>query len=210
MFRSIANRISLLKHSPLRNSGEKSYVFIHINKTGGSSISQHLGFKKILHLTAQEVIDWIGREKWDSAETFAVVRNPWDKVASHYLFRVKTNQTRLSEQPLDFNDWILKTYGKNKDPFYYDKPKMFMPQSDWLKDDAGNVAVKHLLRFEKLEEEFNDLSGLIGLEPGLPHLNRTTEFDYKSMYNPESKEVIANWFAEDIDRFQYTFDHENI
>lgn len=191
----------------MRKSGGNTYVFIHINKTGGSSISNKLAYKKIQHLTAKEVIKWIGREKWDAAETFTVVRNPWDKVASHYLFRKATNQTKLKENPLPFKEWVNKTYGQYKDLYYYDKPKMFMPQSEWIKDENNKVAVKHILRFEKLEQDFNKIARILQLEPGLPHLNKTINKQYNSMYDKETAQLIEEWFSEDIERFEYTFEH---
>ena len=65
------------------------FVFIHINKTGGSSIAKALNIPSV-HRTAQEKIEEIGQKNWDRKLTFTVVRNPWDKVVSLYHYRVKT------------------------------------------------------------------------------------------------------------------------
>jgi hypothetical protein len=65
------------------------YVFIHINKTAGSSIEAALGLQ-LSHFSAREVIASIGEETWKNVFKFTVVRNPWDKVVSHYHYRVQT------------------------------------------------------------------------------------------------------------------------
>ena len=58
--------------------------FIHINKTGGSSIRQALGVPQ-QHITASNLIKEVGLKRWKSRFTFSVVRNPWDRVVSLYL-----------------------------------------------------------------------------------------------------------------------------
>lgn len=158
-----------------------------------------------MHLSSKEVINIIGQEKWNSAETFSVIRNPWDKVVSHYLYRVSTNQTSLRDQHLPFTEWVKRTYGQNKDPFYYDKPKMFQTQSDWLNNDDGELAVKHLLRFENLCEDFKAFAPKINCSSELPHLNKTQNIDYRSLYNDEASDIVAQWFKEDINRFNFSF-----
>jgi hypothetical protein len=65
----------------IRNRYLDSYVFIHINKTGGSSIEMALKLRAE-HLTVQEKIKEIGVRRWQEKLSFTVVRNPWDKVVS--------------------------------------------------------------------------------------------------------------------------------
>ena len=123
--------------SPVRIGPNGTFVFIHINKNAGTSIGHAIGLPKKQHLTVQEVIEIVGRAQWERAFRFSIVRNPWDKVVSHYNHRVKTNQTGLNDNPLPFKQWVAATYGPAKDARYYDQPKMFQPQVEWLKDDLG-------------------------------------------------------------------------
>ena len=51
------------------------FHFIHINKTGGSSIELALRLPPE-HKTAIQKIDEVGREVWLDAFNFCVVRNP--------------------------------------------------------------------------------------------------------------------------------------
>src|SRR5262245_17967825 len=123
----------------------RSFVFIHINRTGGSSIEKALGVH-LQHRTAREKREELGENFWRKKFSFTVVRNPWDKVVSHYHYRVMTNQTNLGVRSIGFNEWVKRAYGSN-DPEYYNNPKMFMPQLDWIVDLDGKILVDFIARF---------------------------------------------------------------
>lgn len=158
------------------------------------------------HYTAREFKDMLGQQKFDNAFKFTFVRNPYDKVLSHYKFRVKTNQTNLGNNPFDFNQWIELTYGK-KDPAFYDKPKFFMPQINWLTDQNDQVLVDFIGRFENLQQDFNIVCDYAGMErKTLPHLNKTKKTgSYRDFYNESSREIITEHFRKDLDYFGYEF-----
>jgi len=186
--------------------GKRDFVFIHINKTGGTSISKAIGMLRKQHYTAQETIDIIGREKWDRAYKFTIVRNPWDKVWSHYSYRVRINETGLKDAGLSFNDWVAVTYGEPKNKRFYDQPKMFAPQVDWLSDEQGKNEIDFVGRFENLSEDFSKIAAIIGVEKDLPHLNQSTKGSFRTHYSDESREIVRSWFAKDIEAFQYRFE----
>lgn len=178
--------------------------FIHINKTGGTSIKTCLGLP-MEHKTALQKISELGLAEWQRRLTFCVVRNPWDKVLSHYYWRVRTNQTELGSRPISFSSWVYASYG-NQDPFYYDKPMMFMPQLDWISDRHDKVLVKKILRFERLAEDFGEICDLIGrADLQFPHLKPTDHDHYRIYYDDATRDIVANWFRKDIKVFAYSF-----
>jgi hypothetical protein len=177
--------------------------FIHINKTGGSSIEVALGLP-MEHKTALQKIDEVGIRAWKAAFTFCVVRNPWDKVVSHYCFRVATNQTGLADGHLDFDAWVRACY-RDRDPRYYDKPQMFMPQLDWISDRDGRLLVDFVARFETLAEDMERVKEEIGRQFVLGHLNKTERRHYRSYYDRSTRAIVADWFQCDIDAFGYVF-----
>ena len=179
-------------------------IFIHINKTGGSSIEKALGLP-FQHLTAKEIIAGYGKKLWDETFKFTVVRNPWDKVASHYHYRVITNQTGLGENPVGFNEWVGMTYGA-KDPRYYDNPRMFMPQVNWITDDDGHIPMDYILRFEHLESNFTTLCEKLGTSATLPCLKSSNRDDYRMYYDEVSVDTVGKWFSRDIEMFDYLFE----
>lgn len=180
-----------------------NFVFIHINKTGGSSIEKALKLPSE-HKTALEKIEEIGMRRWENKFTFTVIRNPWDKVVSHYHYRVQTNQTELRDNTISFSKWVRLTYG-SKDSYYYDKPIMFMPQSDWISDLEGTVLVKHICRFERLSEDFSVVCNKLGKNVTLPHVKSSKRGNYRDYYEEDTAVIVENWFRKDIENFGYKF-----
>jgi len=182
-----------------------NYIFIHINKTGGTSIEKALGLP-LIHKTALEYRTEIGNVRWQEQFSFAIIRNPWDKVASQYSYRSMINETELKKHPVPFNDWVKRVF-VDRDPDYYNDQKMFAPQVDWLTDLEGNNLVDFVGRFENLHNDWHIICAKIhkhGVE--LPHVKKSSKANYRNAYNTESIAIIADWFAKDTEFFSYTFD----
>ncbi len=203
------NKIGLRFNSPLRKGPVRDYVFIHINKTAGTSIVHIIGKPFRKHLTAKEVIAVIGRGKWDSAYKFTVVRNPWDKMVSHYKHRIKTQPESMrlpgSKDFIGFGDWLRCTLAEPRDPRYYSRPQHFLPQVEWLKDDRGELHMDMIIRFESLAEGFRKVAEDLGLDAELPHLNDTVPSSYRDFYDEGLRNLVAAHFRADIDLFGYRF-----
>lgn len=195
-----------IKPSPLQRNGQQAFVFVHINKTGGTSIGKAIGLAVKNHQTAQEIIRRIGRQQWDSAFKFTFVRNPWDRMVSLYEYRLKKNKTKLASRELSFGTWVSRTIGNEQDTVYYDNPKSFQPQVEWLKDPHGHISIDVIGRFESINEDFSQISQALGLETRLPHLNASHRAPYQTYYNEHSRAAVARWFFDDIQRFEYQFE----
>ena len=188
----------------LKERYAQPFAFVHINKTGGTSVVRALGIR-FQHLTAQEMRQKLGDDRWEGRYTFSFVRNPWDRVVSLYHFRVKTNQTGLGENPIPFSDWTRLCF-RDRDPAYYNKPKMFAPQTEWLAGPAGGIDVDFVGRFERLNDDFAIAAEAIG-KPGiaLPHLKSSSRGDYRTYYDADAIQVVGDAFASDVTTFGYDF-----
>lgn len=181
----------------------RPYVFIHINKTGGSSIEHALGVG-LDHSTAAEKFEQLGAEAWAKKFTFTMVRNPWDKVVSHYHWRVKTNQTGIADQGLEFSEWVRRAFG-DQDPRYHDDPRMFMPQRQWLVDRNDQMIVEFVGRFENLADDFEVIRRRLDLDATLGHAKPTTRDHYRTYYDSTTQELVERVYAEDLEEFGYSF-----
>lgn len=198
-------RLSKRKILTFKNNYFDDHVFIHINKNGGTSISQALQIPQE-HYTALEKRSRVGMKTWDRKAKFSVIRNPWDRIVSLYCYRLKTNQTNLSDLNISFEQWIALTLVEQHSEFF-DKPKMFMPQTDWLVDEKDNIIVDHILRFEYLLEDFKDFTVKLGLtNVVLPHVNRTKRATYQSYFNAKTKHIVETFYLKDIQTFGYSYD----
>ena len=178
-------------------------VFVHINKTAGTSIKRALGLRPG-HRTALEIRDELGEACWERKFTFAFVRNPWDRVVSQYHWRKRSDQTDLKTSPIPFRTWVSEVF-RDRSPRYYDDPKMFMPQLDWISDPAGKVLVDFVGRFEKLPEDFRIVCDLVDVRVRLPHLNKADRRAYREYFDRQSARVVEDWYRKDVEHFHYSF-----
>lgn len=181
----------------------RPFAFVHVNKTGGSSIERALDIR-FQHKTAQELRLILGEERWRQKFSFTFVRNPWDRTVSHYSFRVDTNQTDLGSNTIPFDEWVARVF-RDRDPFYLDKPKMFIPQIEWLIDTKGEIDVDFVGRFEQLQSDFDEICRRIGRSASLPHAKRSNRDHYRAYYNEVTTRIVGEYFTADIEQFGYTF-----
>ena len=185
----------------------QDYLFIHINKTGGSSVSLALGENEQTHLSADTIMNFIGNENFKEKFSFAFVRNPYDRVVSQYHYRLQTNQTNIKTENVSFEDWIRKSYVE-KDPQYFNYPLMFQPQLDWISDYENELLINFVGKFENINEDFKHICNQIGKgNLTLPHHRKSKRKKvYQDYYTPETKAIITKVFEKDLDYFKYTFD----
>jgi chondroitin 4-sulfotransferase 11 len=205
ILKKYTDMVGLRINSPLHKGKNKNYVFVHINKTAGTSIIDVIGKPFRKHLTVKDIIKAIGQKKWDEAFKFTVVHNPWDKVVSQYKHSIKMNTNNMAKKRIEFNDWVACTYGEPRDPFYFYRAQMFYPQIEWLKNNQGKIDVDKIIRFENLSEGINEVFETLAIDSSLPHLNKTYKTNYRDFYDEESKKIITEWFHEDIQEFGYQF-----
>ncbi len=185
------------------HNGEKP-LYIHINKTAGSSIAKSLKITEIHHtLNEYEALyrKQFGVNIPSHVEIVASIRNPFDKVASQYFYRIKTNQNKLGDNTISFDDWVKMAFDKKK-PFYRDRERMFVTQSKWI-ENSKNYPIR-FIRFENLQEDYQEIAKKYNGEP-LAWKKKSSNKNYKSYFSEYSKKIIEEAFKEDLKRFNYTF-----
>ena len=177
---------------------DKKIAYIHIPKTGGTSIARALGAKsdrcKYKHATIKGVKRVVG-DDFDDYFKFTFVRNPWDRIASWYMFGIHKGYRRIKR--LSFEEWV-----KRKHAFSVSKR-----EEDYLLID-GELGVDDVGIFEKgLESEFVRMLGdRISMDGAFPHrFENVKKTDYSSMYNQELIDVVADQHKWAIDTFKYDY-----
>ena len=209
-------------------SDKHKFIFIHTPKSGGSSIEQVL-LQTELSLSDEHFKDvmWsdnldeeikkkflIGKTKrrqyapqhhttkmlktefpdrFKNYFKFTFVRNPWDKVVSEWLYFKKID----SEYTFGFKQSINnKSYWCK--PYPYEEHCWFQTQFALECDYIG--------RFENLQEDFNTICDKIGIpQQQLPHVNKTNHKHYTEYYDEETRKIVAEKYAKDIEYFGYEF-----
>jgi chondroitin 4-sulfotransferase 11 len=177
-------------------------IFVHIPKTAGTSIGHWLGGKHIMgHPKLETLLEHPGN---DDRFTFTVVRNPWDRALSGwmYLFHKKDRTTI-------FQEYIDETPVPTFEEFIFSLDKVktgdtwftgATPQVEWFRSGVDTV-----LRFETLERDFRNIKERLGNFKRLPHLNASEHSHYREYYTPETRAYVAEIAEEDIREFEFTF-----
>ena len=169
-------------------NNEYEFIFMHIMKTGGSSIEKLFNYEGIKHQRPIELINILGQTTWDSYFKFTFVRNPWDRTISEYFYRRKKGSVTT-----DFKSW-LKSMSRGSWAIGL--------QSNWLQDKNFDF----IGRFENLQEDFEFVCQQINYpKVELPHMNSTSHEHYSMYYDEETKEIVREWHQRDIEKFNYDF-----
>lgn len=184
-------------------------LHIHIHKTAGTSVRNSLGLEgDPIHVTAAELRTHVGEEEWIAGVPFAVVRNPWVRFVSFYLYLGRQDRAAgpLGEwvaANLSFGTWLRRLMAGEVAPGYAFQPRWASTQTSWL---APDVTVYHYESFSKVG--WPDL--LNRLQVPYRALSRdnasAVRVDYRTMYTDELREGVARAYAIDIDTFGYKFE----
>ena len=206
-------------------SHQHRFVFIHVPKTGGDSITAALrpfaspeatadGDSPDKHLTACEIRRrYIGPANWPDYFSFAFVRNPWEWLHSDYWFSV-TRAAEILRCPNQYAArWVEKLRRVRRMTF------ADFVRTEWTTSpirsycqEAGCDIVTFIGRYENLAADFLAICQQIGLPaaPPLPHHNATLisgtrRYHYREDYTPHLRNLVAKRFDYEIARFDYVF-----
>ena len=192
---------------------EHDLLFVHIPKTGGTSIEKKFDLEpsyyncyrhdELLfpakntifsqqHYTPDIIKDLY--ESWfNNYKKFTIVRNPYSRSISEYFFR--NNVTAFDDD--DFYKWIERFC---KTGHLLDH---ILPQSDYF----VGVEYDYVLKFESLKDDFKNMCVVLGIDPELGHHNKSG-FDCKKCVkelSQKSIEFINKKYIDDFTKFGYKF-----
>jgi chondroitin 4-sulfotransferase 11 len=157
-------------------------IFIHVPKTAGTSMERNefLGWGG-----HDEITRFMDQPGYEDAWKFAFVRNPWDRYVSA---------------------WAQKHDGQFVQvlPVGNLSPRLhFRPQHEFICDQAGNILVDFVGRFERLQADWRHVCDQLGVRVELAHHRPGNHRPYREYYTPETWEQVAEMYARDIEIFGY-------
>jgi hypothetical protein len=187
-----------------------------------SAYKQKFGLEK--HSTVQDVTSVVGSKVWSEYFTFTFVRNPLSRIVSWYTFakRIFNDQNLLRRQA----PWLYEFLGKpvkSQAPVvraYLDSDSFSQflrhdgcfgddgtkPQVDWLwgDEEEDRIPVDYIGHFESIQDDFQRISELIGVEASLPRRNVSNTESCRQFYETERDvQIVLDRYAQDFDFLQY-------
>ena len=194
-------------------------IFIHIPKTGGTSIEKALGIKvwnkEILRLKKEHKIGGIlyaphhytslmvknhpiAIPCWDDYFKFSIVRHPYTRVLSEFWWVHRHKGKKFEFTNVGFNKHLKKYYRA------LDKDHK-ISQYDYLYDGLDNLLVDYVGKFEELGSVFKFLKNKFRLIPdNLPtiHKSRNNAKMLKNLTQGQ-KNFIYKLYQKDFEKFNY-------
>jgi hypothetical protein len=185
-------------------SDSNKFIYIEIPKTGTASLNCLLKWKYSIknllvnknrisgdndrHVTGRHIKNKFP-DRWEKYTTFCVVRNPWHR----YISRLRWEHlSKHKNRNVDIKIHTIIRYTPSITDFIFDKDE---------------VIVDKILKFENLQQEWNDFAPSIGLYPQeLPWRNNLGTYDYHDYYNNELIDMVYEKEKKIIDMMNYTYD----
>ena len=190
---------------PLYKNQDKELLHIHIPKTGGTSITSVLVTRGVnvslmqkashskygdvppQHMSIENTRNFFDLTKIDS---FAVIREPWHRTVSEYVWRTRSNNFS------DMNEWLKNIL---QDIDHREFQNHFLPQYRFI---DRNVTV-----FDY--KDWGDICKYVGDKLGIEKLEVTERkqkrLDYElpsiEILDPATKKLWENLYQQDIELF---------
>lgn len=201
---------------------DRKLLFVHIPKTGGTSVIDYFGFKentrnlwgRILN-TSVEVSHlplYAINELYDLTDyyKFCFVRNPWDRMVSEFKFGIKESPEGIKLFELtDSFETFLESIKENLPRIQNNRPSHWLTnhyQTQWSFIKSEEIKMDFIGRFENFDEDLKYLGKKFNIEKDIPFLNKTEHGDYKSYYTEKSIDLVKEIYKDDIENFHYKFD----
>ena len=188
-------------------------IFIHIPRCGGTSMEVAISgqdwwkversTKHLVASTAKKIYE----PYWNDYFKFSFVRNPWDRMVSMSKF------SKFYGVDLDNGNKNMSKYFKKFPKIEVDrrsesKNDKFEPIENAVFLNILNVELDFIGRFENINEDFEFVCESIG-EPPLSFVNhsktQSKHKHYTEYYDEETKQIVAERYAKDIEYFGYEF-----
>lgn len=193
----------------LKGYDELNCIFIRIPKCASQSVSKALfGNLGGGHRSIFEYRLVFKKEEFSKYFKFTFVRNPWDRAASAYFYHKERWPTSVFGMYPDFNSFAKGWMNQQN---IYTKAA-FTPQYKFICGESGKIEVDFIGYVENIEQDFLKITQKLGVEQELKTKNKTTikKKDYRTYYNDESAEIVAQLYEKDIKMFGYDFDNSTL
>jgi len=200
----------------------RAVLYIHVPKCGGTSISSVCRDNGILIDTTNNDHTKCNIEHntnlyksvddfSDIKFSFSFVRNPYSRLVSAWKcpwvcgIELSTGWISLFS---DFKDFITEFVVKQSewDVWSWSHVMSFTDPRRKLFDTEGNQLLSFIGRFENLQKDFDLVCEQVGIpKQQLPHLNKTDHKHYTEYYDDETKDIVSEIYAKDIEYFDYKF-----
>ena len=194
------------KYYQIKLSNQQKYIWFVIPKCASNSIRHLLreNSKIVLNKELEEMVR-TGID-WENYFKFIIVRNPWDRLLSAWRDKVQ-NQWNAKYQFPQFRIQYFRQFHDKDFSFFVKNCKINRdPHLRLISDLVYISSIDFIGKFENLQEDLGIICDKIGIpQQQLPYKNKTNHKHYTEYYDDETKSIVSERYATDIEYFNYKF-----
>jgi hypothetical protein len=206
---------------PYFKNNDINVLFIHIPKTGGTSVEKYFSSKfnielnnnslylfitnkdllnknmkigsSLQHITYNQIVEYsdIFKIDFNNIKIITIVRNPYERIISDLFFFKLIKIETTKEEVFDIINKYLVSHHDNHN----------IPQYNFITNDKKEIIQNiHILKTESLKNDMNNLGYTDFNNFELVNINKVNYYDY---LNNQSIELINNFYNLDFILFNY-------
>jgi len=149
-------------------------------------------------------------EVWDSYLKFSIVRNPWDRALSYFFWEKRRDPSiRPHKRFYHYLGVPFNEFEVIKDHFSEFIKSRTLENNDRFYIIDSKPCVDFVIRYEHLEEDFNEVCKRLGISAySIPHLKtgiRKKSRHFTDYYDNITKKIVAELHRSDLNFFGYKF-----
>lgn len=199
---------------------KRKFIFIHIPRTGGTSIEVALHGKNWFethapskHLTVHAAKK-IYEEYWDSYFKFSFVRNPWDRMISMLKYGGNNNsqdgiyEVYQKNGEIQLDKYIKKYINIEYDSRFFHENQFndFQTKNNTVYFNILENQMDFIGKYENLNEDFSLICKYIGVKnKKLKQIEKSNRKE-KVKYSEQSKKIIEDMCKLEIEYFDYSYE----
>lgn len=212
-------------------SDKYNFIFIHIYKNAGSSITNALipfvgnGAQRFANKVLLRFDNWVNVNKFHkflAPRPYAhhikakelVDEIGFETFNKYFSFAIVRNPwdwqvslyKYMLKEPMHFQHKLIKSLGSFEKYIEWRCKKEVRLQKNFVCSADGKLLVDYIGRYENLDYDFKKICKRIGIETNLQKLNISNTRAYQKYYNKKTIEMVRGAFAADIDYFDYSFE----
>ena len=187
---------------------DKRILFVHIPKTGGSSVATALIGKPSGHPYLFEFFN-ANPEYTREFFKFCVVRNPYDRLVSAYAHIAKRECTPLFKEIFKqleiktFEDLIKCLDNNKKCRILTNYIVHFRTQNELI--EHSKVKMDRIFKFEEFNSIEAELNTRLNENIKIKKLNASPRKEYNEYFNDHAIDVVSRIYKTDLEMFDYKF-----
>ena len=194
-------------------------LFVHVPKCAGTFIEKYMTPNtdwdeiKEKHLSFEESIDKYGLDTIERCFRFAIVRNPYERLVSFFLYHQRKKSKLFNTTYIDERFRKFRTnYLNNFQDFVFNLRHYHHLLESWVVNDIApchqfivnrfGLELDLVLKQEELKDGIQELNSRLNINlPNVKVNHAPSDYDYNEFYTEKEREFVQKYYLLDFHHY---------